>query len=728
MKLQRLAKMQPAELAFRLRQQVHKTMGRMVASRPETEPLLKLDLKRFADASETNALLSSATPFAHPAPAELQKTLQQRIPKRFFAGVSDIAKAYGTPQGVNPLENKPLLQLTAAADAVSQGKFDILGYGRLSFGEPICWQLDPISGRVSPSLHWSLIKPLDAEQVGDCKVVWELNRHQWLLELGQAYCVTHEDCYANSFAAYIKDWMLANPPGWGINWASALEVSMRLISWCWALRLFNDAKALTPDLFETMLAWIQRHALFVEQNLSRYFSPNTHLTVEALGLFYVGTLFPELEGAQRWQAIGQQILIEQLPLQVHADGVYFEQSTRYQYYTAEVYLHYVVLAQTNGLSVPDEVNSRIEKLMEFLLQLQRPDGSLPQIGDTDGGWLLPLIRRTPGDFRGLFSNAAAIFQNRQFAWAAGGQTEEALILQGKAAVESSALMAPEQPPSTALHCFRQGGYIIMRNGWDKQSHQLIFDTGPLGCHVSGGHGHADLLAIQCCAFGETFITDSGTGCYSSDLKWRNYFRSSRAHSTVMIDGRDQARPNGPFSWHAHPSAQLRLCAETPDYLSAEAQHGAYADLPDPVTHRRRVIMSNAGYWIVVDDLFGGDIHDVQLRYQFAPLIVSQENNNWVRARGATSSLWLKVCSVTSLTQHIENGELDPVGGWHSPNYGQRFPAPALVCSSRTRLPARLVTIIYPDKSLSASPPDLQLQVPLYFDISAYPSESESCAV
>lgn len=718
MKLQRLAKMPPAELAFRLRQQVHKTMERVVASGPEMPPRLRYRINHLAGTGNTEGNFNSPAAGARLSPVQLQKALQQRMQDRFFAGISGIASIFtiagvATATGADHAEesaskrtNKHSQQLIAGADAVRRGEFEILGYGRLSFGKPINWHLDPVSGRVAPSVHWSLINPLDIEQVGDSKVVWELNRHQWLLELGQAFRLTGEEHYARCFAEYIRHWMLANPPAWGINWSSALEVSLRLISWCWALCLFSGAKALTPDLSETMLAWIQRHALFVEQHLSRYFSPNTHLTVEALGLFYAGILLPELEGAERWRKSGYQILVEQLPLQVYADGVYFEQSTRYQYYTAEIYLHFVILAEKNALPVPGKVKARLEKLFECLLQLQRPDGSVPQIGDTDGGWLLPLVRRAPGDCRGLFSTAALMFQNRQFAWAADGVTQEALILHGSTTAEASFLLKPMIPPPAPLTLLQQGGYVVMRNGWDRHAHQLVFDTGPLGSHVCSGHGHADLLAIQCCAWGETYLIDSGTGCYTSDLQWRNYFRSSRAHSTIMVDGRGQAQPNGPFSWLSRPAAQLRQCSVEPGYLLAEAQHDAYSGLPDPVTHRRRVMMSDAGYWIVVDDLMGDAMHHLELRYQFAPLPVTLLQDGWLRAQGVNSALWIKIFSSVPLNLDIQNGELDPIGGWYSPNYGQRVPAPALSCSTRGRLPLRLVTVIYPVQDPSARPPEV----------------------
>jgi len=145
-------------------------------------------------------------------------------------------------------------QAIAVAEAICQRRFDLLGYRSLSFGDPMDWHLEPVSGRRAPLVHWSRLDPLDPADVGDSKVVWELNRHQWMVQLGQAYRLTEDERYAETFAAHIREWIRANPLGTGINWASSLEVALRLISWCWALFLFRRAKALSPELFSFSLA------------------------------------------------------------------------------------------------------------------------------------------------------------------------------------------------------------------------------------------------------------------------------------------------------------------------------------------------------------------------------------------------------------------------------------------------------------------------------------------
>src|SRR6266566_237819 len=206
------------------------------------------------------------------------------------------------------------------AEQICSGRFDLLGLRDLSFGDPIDWHLEPLAGKRTPVLHWSRLDYLDAEIAGDKKIVWELNRHQYFVTLGQAHWLTGDERYAQTFAAHLESWMDRNPPKLGINWASSLEVAFRSISWLWAFYFFKESPSFTSRTFMRTLKFLYLKARHLETYLSTYFSPNTHLTGEALGLFYLGTLLPEFRAAGRWRGTGLRILIAQLSRHVKPDG------------------------------------------------------------------------------------------------------------------------------------------------------------------------------------------------------------------------------------------------------------------------------------------------------------------------------------------------------------------------------------------------------------------------
>ncbi len=636
----------------------------------------------------------------------LLERFRERARERFFVGATHQA----TPALISELMPTARQAVLEAAEKSLSGSFDLLGYGDLKFGEPVDWHLDPVSGITAPLKHWSRIDPLDRASIGDHKIIWELNRHQWLLHWAQAYAFTRDERYAEQTLAVLERWQLANPPGQGVNWASSLELAMRLIAWCWVLVLLRDSAALRPEVFVRVLGAIHAHATHVARHLSTTFSPNTHLLGEALGLLYVSVLFPENEEAAGWRTIAQHILVEQLGQQVLPDGVCFEQSTCYQRYTAEMYMHYLILAERNGLPIAAGVRERVEHSVDFLLALSRADGSVAQIGDGDGGWLLPLLPRKADDMRGVFATAATLFRRREFAEAAGGHALESAWLLGPRIMHDVVRIAPARYSPSRL--FEAGGYAVLRTDFGPNAHQLTFDVGPLGCPISGAHGHADLLALTCDIFGEPCMVDPGMPNYGGDPKWRDAFRSTALHNSVMVDACSQAVPNGPFSWKNRPRARLRSWISNAVFDFVDGEHDAYRFGSNALTHRRRVIFVKPSYWIVIDDIDEvGHRRErrVELCFQFAPRHDLRAELDWVRVvTPGGHALLVRAIAAVPLETAIHEGEQDPlpIRGWFSGAYGNLQPAPALVYTATTQLPLRVVTLLLPVERSDAPLPEL----------------------
>ena len=319
----------------------------------------------------------------------------------------------------------------AQADRICAKSFDLLGHRNLFFGDPIDWHFDAVSGHRAPFVYSSRINPLDSASLGgDSRLIREMNRHQWFVTLGQAYRLTGDERYANFFVAQVRAWMQANPRGMGINWSSSCELALRLISWCWALALFRRSKALTATLFVEMLEWLHSHAAHIEQDLSRHVSPNACFAGESLALVYAGLVLPASPDAGRWRARGARSLTAQIEQQPLQDDGHPEPTARDQRYAAEIFLHFLILAQRNGVSVPSIVPERVQGMLDRLLALGDPRGSMAETGFADGGSLLPLTQRATDDCRGLFAVAAACFGRPDYALAARALAPEVAWLLG----------------------------------------------------------------------------------------------------------------------------------------------------------------------------------------------------------------------------------------------------------------------------------------------------------
>ena len=556
--------------------------------------------------------------------------------------------------------------IVARADRIAEGKFDLLGFKSLDFGNPIDWHFETTSGKRIPLVHWSKLDYLDAEVAGDKKVTWELNRHQYFVTLGQAYWLTNDERYARVFAAHLDSWMDANPPKLGINWASSLEVAFRSMSWLWGFHFFNSSPSLTLETRKRAWKFLYLNARHLESYLSTYFSPNTHLTGEALGLFFIGTLLPEFKEAKRWQDLGARILVEQLATHVRSDGVYFEQTSYYHRYTTDFYLQFLVLARANHFDLPRQVEESLALLLDHLMYITRPDGTTPLFGDDDGGRLTLLDDRPANDFRGTLAIGAAVLNRGDYKFVAGGATESLLWLMGPDGLDKFESIEAKQPAETSK-AFPEGGYFVMRDGWTRESNYLLFDCGPHGS-LACGHAHADALAIDVAARGRTVLVDAGTYTYTGSKELRDWFRSSHAHNTVTVDDRSSSVPGRAFSWNtvARCTALKWITNDRFDFVSGE--HDGY----QPAITRREILFVKPGYWVVRDSLRSSGRHQVDVRFHFKP-----GENLQVECFG--------------------NGQLVEEEGWVSHCYGQKEPGKVLRFTGVLGEGDEIVTFLFPEK-------------------------------
>ncbi|MCX6632073.1 MAG: alginate lyase family protein, partial [Candidatus Solibacter sp.] len=418
------------------------------------------------------------------------------------------------------------------ADGILRHRFPILGL-TVDTGRAIDWRRDYLH-RVSTGTPYFRRSPyLDFSRAGDHKVIWELNRHQHLTLLAQAFLLTGRREYLDEAFRQIESWLDANPFLRGINWASALEVAFRAISWAW---LWHLAASEMPETLRTrFLTALDRHGRFLELNLSVYFSPNTHLLGEAVALHALGALFPAFPRAARWTETGGRIVEQQMERQVRRDGSHFEQSAYYHVYALDFFLLYRVLAKP-----PGRYDARLVSMAEYLDALLGVSGMLPLIGDDDGGRLFHPYGERAGFGRATMATCAVLLNRPEWLRGCEHLHEQAAWWWGVEALSGGT--APPAPRVSRF--FADGGIAVMA----ADDVHLVVKAGPLG-EGSGGHSHCDVLSLTVRAGSREILIDPGTFTYVADPGERNRFRGSAAHNTVRIDGLNQAVPAGPFRWN-----------------------------------------------------------------------------------------------------------------------------------------------------------------------------------
>jgi hypothetical protein len=575
------------------------------------------------------------------------------------------------------------------ADKIRSHRFRLLAYQNVFYGEEIDWHFDAIHRLRSPLIPWFRINFLQFHEVGDHKITWELNRHQHLITLAKAWLLTGETQYVDEILAQWHSWQYGNPYPMGVNWASSLEVAFRSISWIWVDQLLAGCSTIQPVFREALLHALALNGRHIQRYLSTYFSPNTHLLGEALGLFFIGTLYPQISSAEDWKRLGWRILQEEALRQVRADGFYFEQTLYYHVYALDFLLHARVLASRNHVEVPSGFDQVIVKMLVALgalSQVAPPD----TFGDDDGGRLFDSSRNRAEHMTDPLSLGGSLYPDARLG-RRNGATEEAIWLFGE-----QALFASEGATAGALksYIFSESGIYVLVTS-EPFPQRMVIDAGPLGTG-SCGHGHADSLSATLSFAERPWLVDAGTCCYVGPGNERDTFRGTRYHNTMTVDGIDQAQPEGPFSWSSIPATKVESYISAPTFTYFVASHSGYERLVQPVRHRRFVLNFDQNRYLIRDVAIGNGTHFLETAWHFAPdLKLFGSGQSFVITSNLEGVIASDNAGLVLLPVEDSQWNSRVVYEYLSPVYGEKTAAPVVRCAARIPLPAETAMLLIP---------------------------------
>lgn len=581
---------------IRIRQEVDKRLDRVVPQRrgpAALETLLTPGLASVAESADGDALRRT-----------LAAAARQRFPLKHLEG-----RDPGTLPG--------RAALARSIDDAIQGRWSVFGTPLVVDAAQHEWTRHPTS-RVLPSrLHWTRVSYMEGIGGGDVKCIWELSRHHHLLRLAQGYYLDRTESAAEQLLALLESWIDENPNGIGINWTSSLEVAFRAIAWCWLWALTCDSGAWTPTRVRRFLLSLWHHARHIERFDSIHHSPNTHLTGEGLGLLYVGSLFPEFRRASDWSTLGRNILHSELGIQVLSDGMHYERSVGYHKYTAEFYLHYLLLARAFGLPEASSIRDSVRAQTGAAGLLRRPDGTWPVIGDEDSGDTLLLAAVDPQDQGPLLAVSAGLFQDAELLAltsdahrAAGWWLLDASEWQWMRDSARESLGSARRPGSRAGAvgdaalggALPAAGYFIGREDDSDTAWWCLVDAGPHGGDGTG-HAHTDLGHVEIARGSTHVVVDPGCAGYTIARAARDHARSEAAHACLVVNGAPLAVPAGSFSWARLAPTPRHRWGDDGQLWWCELSY----DRTDPsgaLAHRRQVVLVR-GTGVVVCDWISG---------------------------------------------------------------------------------------------------------------------------
>ncbi len=609
-----------------------------------------------------------------PSLDELWRT-QQRAP--FFISSSDAepwARAFRRryPDAASTI--------VTAADRVLHHQFDLLGSGTVTLGPRLPWHTDFKTGREWAMEYSPRLDYIELDRASDVKVPWELSRCQHFTTLGQAYWLTGDERYAQEFVAEVLDWIERNRWAYGVNWACAMDVALRAISWIWGFHFFAGSAACATSRFRgVLLRSLYMHGEYIAGHLERSEVNGNHYLSDAVGLIAVGAFFRRTAKGRRWLSVGREIVDSELFKQTSEDGVDFEKSTAYHRLVLELFVTAHLLLEHNGEPLSMAWTARLERMFEFVEAYVKPDCTIPLVGDADDGRVQKLGVQEINDHRYLLAIGAVLFDRSDFKRGAGSFADEAFWMLGPDAAERFDALPPAATPvrSTA---FPGGGFYVLRSD---RAHVFV-DCGEVGMHGRGGHGHSDITSVEVWLDGMNLVTDCGAYVYTASRDWRNRFRSTAFHNVVQVDDEELCRPISPDQlWQLRDDARPRQVAwhwgQHADYL--RCGHDGYQRLdPSVLVTRELLLVKNGPEVVIRDSLDGRGSRKLVWRFHLDPAIAAELDGNRVRLRRAGRDAWLQPVDLSpGFVVTLDEG-------WVSPSYGVRVPTTVVAVTTDVALP------------------------------------------
>jgi len=186
------------------------------------------------------------------------------------------------------------------------------------------------------------------------------------------------------------------------------------------------------------------------------------------------------------------------------------------------------------------------------------------------------------------------------------------------------------------------------------------------------------------------MPDAGSYIYSGDPEGRNWFRQTKIHQTLTLNGENS---------RYEPELSLWKPGKDLDILVVENK--SYPEL----NHRRSVFFVDKKYFIIVDDAIGKATGDIDLHFQLAPGKAVYNYRNFSVSSGHPEG-W----NVLVRTLDQKGMKLVEEKGWVSFRYTIKEPRPAFCYNLKKETKdqtVRFITVITP---CSGSQPEIKVDV------------------
>ncbi|MFA9446061.1 heparinase II/III family protein [Egicoccus sp. AB-alg6-2] len=375
-------------------------------------------------------------------------------------------------------------------------------------------------------------------------------------------------------------------------------------------------------------AALARHADFL---LANYSGDWNHGLDDNLALYGVGCVLDRAD--LRRAALERNDNLARVAL--HPGGGSNEQAVGYDLYVNRRFRLLMQMAEQCGDTVDATTRRLVEAMPNFIAHATKPNGYLPNIGDSYAYDRPDPIGGTP----------------MEYVRSAGTQGT---------------------PPADRAAIF-DAGYVFGRSGWGQGERAFAEDSwwsGRFG-PARDVHGHEDRTSILWHARGRDLLVDSGHVGYETSA-YRQFLRSPQGHNVLTVSGE---------TWRSAPTRLTR------SELRAGADFVEFDDRSYPNAPRQRsVLVASDPEVVVVFDRASAPASRVFTQHWHLPpdMAATPVGRSYVDARttdGTTKLILQQVAlpgqEVPAGSTRVVRGSTDPLQGWRSFQVRERTPAPTV---------------------------------------------------
>lgn len=342
-----------------------------------------------------------------------------------------------------------------------------------------------INHKVSLDIAWN---------VKSFQHLWRYNLHyfEYLYKLGFQYLNGDKNpTYYEKYKDLVVSWIINNPCPYGDGW-HPYTISLRITNWISTYGIFIDEINSDISFRDRMIESLYTQYIYLKKNLEKDVLGNHYF--ENIKALIMGSVFFEEEHVKS-KFIKE--LLKQLEEQILVDGMHFELAPMYHKIILEDLIKITVWLKNE--TVYAKLSEYIKKMIDVMYSFEERFGKTPAFNDSTDG---------------ISKNYYCLLETCK--------QEFNLIPKFK-------------------DTFNDSGYYIIRNN----QYKLIFDCGEICPSYLPAHGHCDALSYELSIEGIPILVNSGIYQYEGG-DWRNYFRKTKAHNTVMIGDKEQSQFWGSF--------------------------------------------------------------------------------------------------------------------------------------------------------------------------------------